>query len=117
MNDVVYAPYDGTFIREARPYGDGSCCDTGWLFEVEEQWANESGQMVNFQIMGFYSAPLHSNGTPLKKGEPLATHRGLHCGCYSTSMTDHCHFQVIQNPSAGTGATTDATSYVYCSLL
>jgi len=100
---TVYAPYQGTVTRRAYPYGNGSCCDIG--FEI-----NGSGTWAGHSVMIFYCDPNRvSIPSSVTRGQAVATHRGLHCGCYSTSMTDHIHYQLLYN-----GVNIDPASYIFC---
>jgi murein DD-endopeptidase MepM/ murein hydrolase activator NlpD len=85
---TVDAPFAGTVVREAFPYGDGSCCDTGFLIDG-------TGTFAGHSVMIFYANPDRVNmPATVSKGQAVATHTGLHCGCYGASMTDHIHYQV-----------------------
>lgn len=85
---TVYAPFAGTVTRRAYPYGDGSCCDTGFVI-------SGSGQFSGHEVMIFYCDPNKVTlPATVSKGQAVATHRSLHCGCYGTGMTDHIHYQV-----------------------
>jgi len=100
---TVYAPFAGTVTRRVLPYGDGTCCDTG--FEI-----NGTGQFAGHSVMIFYCEPNRvSMPSTVNKGQAVATHRGLHCGCYGTGMTDHIHYQVLYN-----GARIDPASFIFC---
>jgi murein DD-endopeptidase MepM/ murein hydrolase activator NlpD len=89
--------------RRAYPYGDGSCCDTG--FEI-----SGTGQFAGHVVMIFYCDPNQITvPSPVTKGQIIATHRGLHCGCYDTGMTDHIHYQVDYN-----GVRIDPASFLFC---
>jgi len=100
---TVYAPYAGTVTRRAYPYGDGSCCDTGFLIEG-------NGQFAGHAAMIFYCDPNRiSIPSAVNKGQAVATHRGLHCGCYGSGMTDHVHYQLDYR-----GVRIDPASFLFC---
>lgn len=100
---TVYAPYAGVVVRKAYPYGDGTCCDTGFLIDG-------SGQFAGHSTMIFYCEPDRvSMGATVTKGQAVATHKGLHCGCYGTGMTDHIHYQLSYN-----GVRIDPASFLFC---
>jgi uncharacterized protein YgiM (DUF1202 family) len=100
---TVYAPYAGTVTRRAYPYGTGSCCDIG--FEI-----SGNGQFAGHVAMIFYCDPNRVTiPSAVTKGQAVATHRGLHCGCYNTGMTDHVHYQVLYN-----GVRIDPASFLFC---
>jgi uncharacterized protein YraI len=100
---VVNAPFDGVVQRKAYPYGDGSCCDTGFLI-------TGSGQFSGHSVMIFYCEPNRvTMPATVSKGQPVATHKGLHCGCYGTGMTDHIHYQLDYN-----GVRIDPASFLFC---
>jgi hypothetical protein len=100
---TVYAPFAGTIVRRANPYGDGSCCDTGFQIDGNGSWAGHS-------VMIFYCHPDRvSMPSAVSRGQALATHRGLHCGCYGTGMTDHIHYQMTYN-----GVRIDPASFIFC---
>jgi len=100
---TVYAPFAGTVARRANPYGDGSCCDIGFLI-------NGSGQFAGHAAMIFYCDPNRvTMPASVTKGQAVATHRGLHCGCYGTGMNDHVHYQVDYN-----GVRIDPASFLFC---
>jgi hypothetical protein len=100
---TVDAPFAGTVVREAFPYGDGTCCDTGFLIEG-------TGQFAGHSVMIFYAYPDRVNmPATVSSGQAVATHRGLHCGCYGSSMTDHIHYQVDYY-----GTRIDPASWIYC---
>lgn len=100
---TVYAPFDGTVTRKAYPYGDGSCCDTGFEMVGSGTWSGHD-------IMIFYCEPDKiSIPSTVTKGQPVATHKSLYCGCYSSTMTDHIHYQVLYN-----GVRIDPASFLFC---
>jgi len=100
---TVYAPFAGQVVRKVLPYGDGTCCDTGFLI-------NGSGQFAGHSVMIFYCEPNRvTMPATVTKGQAVATHRGLHCGCYGTGMTDHVHYQVDYN-----GFRIDPASWLFC---
>lgn len=100
---TVYAPFDGTVLRKSKPYGNGKCCDTGFLIQG-------SGQFAGHSVKIFYSEPnLISIPANVTKGQPVATHTGLHCGCYGAGMTDHIHYEVKYN-----GVTQDPAPFLFC---
>jgi murein DD-endopeptidase MepM/ murein hydrolase activator NlpD len=45
----------------------------------------------------------------VRKGQAIATHKGLHCGCYGSGMTDHVHYQLEIN-----GRSIDPAPYLFC---
>jgi len=101
---TVYAPFAGTVARKAYPYGDGTCCDTGFLI-------NGSGTFAGHAVMIFYCEPDRiSIPATVSKGQAVATHKGLGCGnCYGVGMTDHIHYQVDYN-----GVRIDPASFIFC---
>jgi hypothetical protein len=101
---TVYAPFDGTVTRKAYPYGDGTCCDTG--FEIVG-----SGMFSGHDVMIFYCEPDKiSIPSAVTRGQPVATHRSVLCStCYATGMTDHIHYQVLYN-----GVRIDPASFLFC---
>jgi len=100
---TVYAPFDGTVTRRAYPYGDGSCCDIGFLIEGTGQFTGHSAKI-------FYCDPnLIPVPSAVTKGQAVATDRGLHCGCYGSGMTDHIHYQLDYQ-----GVRIDPASFLFC---
>ena len=65
----------------------------------------------DYQLNAFYAKPIVADGTSVKRGDVIAKHQGLHCGCYGDSMTDHVHFQLTRG-----GETIDSTSYAFCAF-
>ena len=46
LGNTVYAPFDGYIQYEVRPYGDGSCCDTGFSFVGSGPHASEKFNLL-----------------------------------------------------------------------
>ena len=40
-NDVARAPFPGVVVSEAPPYGDGTCCDEGYLLRGSGAWTGK----------------------------------------------------------------------------
>ncbi|KAK2167483.1 hypothetical protein LSH36_27g06052 [Paralvinella palmiformis] len=86
----IYAPIDGV-INLSIPYGDGSCCDDGFNIQGSGAW---SGHLIKV----FYCNSDNSLfGQQVNRGQVIAYHIGLHCGCYGSGMTDHSHIQDSYN--------------------
>lgn len=102
MNDVAYAPFPGVVVREAPPYGDGTCCDEGYLLQGTGAWSG-------YEVKVFYTKPDSSIiGKSVAAGARVGYHTGLLCGCYGSGMTDHSHFQLYLD-----GVIIDPASYLF----
>jgi len=102
MGSDVYAAFDGVLRGQVIPYGSGSCCDDGIIIDGSGAWSG-------YTVWYFYVRAAIPYGSTVTAGQRVATHLGLHCGCYGTSMTDHVHFQLFRN-----GVIIDPTSNLNC---
>lgn len=83
----LYAPENGVFIREKKPYGDGGSYDTGLLFKTD------SG--LEYTI--FYVMPYNVlDGDTFKKGQVIGLAQDI-SSKFSGNMTNHAHVEIRKN--------------------
>lgn len=107
------APSSSLLLSHSLPSSSSSsvfwiAIDASNEISVQRWWL--SFLSLGHSVMIFYCDPDRvSMPATVTKGQAVATHRGLHCGCYGTSMTDHIHYQVDYY-----GTRIDPASWIYC---
>ena len=65
---------------------------------------------LGYEVKMWYISPDPGMiGAWVVQGQKVATHIGLHCGCYGDEMQDHTHFELYYND-----VIVDPTEYTSC---